>query len=74
MNLLADVGFSGWASGMGWVGLCILIIIVVGVATVLYLILTEALGWSPPPWFMKVFWVVVACFVGIVAIRLIASM
>ncbi len=58
----------------GWVEFLILIIVVAGALTVTWIILTQVFEWTPKPWMIKIFWVVVACFVGIFAIRLIAGM
>lgn len=60
--------------GMSFVDLAILIIIVAGICAIVYVVLVKAMGVQIPSWFINILWIVLAVFVGIVAIKLIASM
>jgi hypothetical protein len=50
------------------------LIVVAAVLTVGWIIMTKAFGIQPPPWFVHILWVLVAAFVGVVAIKLLLSM
>jgi hypothetical protein len=45
-----------------------------GVVAVFYLIWTQALGYTIPPWLPRVLWVLVAVVVGIFAIRFLLAL
>lgn len=48
-------------------------IVVAGIVAI-GVIVFRAMGWSPPPWAVSIFWVVVMVVVEIFAIRFIMSM
>lgn len=51
----------------------IAILIIGGACAVFYVIWTQALGWTVPPWLLKVFGIMVAIVVGVAAIRFILA-
>ena len=59
----------------GWtlVGVVKAIIIIAAVLGILFVIL-KVFNVQIPPWFIQIFWIVVAAFIGIVAIEFIASL
>lgn len=69
-TLLAIHPVATWDIG-DWL---IAILIVGGVVAVFYVIWTQALGWTFPPWLIKIFWILCAIVVGIVAIRFLLSL
>lgn len=60
------------AAGYSLVHLLIIAIIVIACIAV-FVVVTRAMGWSPPPWVAQVFWIVLAAVVGILAIHVIVS-
>lgn len=60
-------------AAMSFVDLLKLIIIVAGCCGVCYIIV-KVCGWTIPWWLIQIAIIVVACFVGIVAINILASM
>jgi hypothetical protein len=73
MSILLLALFSGPIATWGLVDFIIAIIIIAGAVGILLVVLGVA-GVQIPPWVVKIFWIVVACAVGIFAIRLLASM
>ncbi len=61
------------AGGYSLVQLAIMAIIICGVIGVVFIVMKQA-GINLPQWVWAIIGIVVLCFVGIVAIRLIASM
>ncbi len=61
------------AGGYSLVQLAIMAIIICGVLGVVFIVMKQA-GVSLPQWVWTIIGIVFLCFVGIVAIRLIASM
>ena len=70
MLVFARIDFSTW-NVVDWVKLIIIIGGCIAVAVVLFKYVFE---WWPPAWAIKIFWIVVACVVGLAAINMIASM
>jgi len=68
--LLALAPVNTWSIG-DWL---IAALIIGGVVAVFYVIWTQALGWSFPPWLPKVLGIVFAIVVGIVLIRFLLSL
>jgi len=50
------------------------ILIIVGVLVIGYLVLTKGMGITIPDWVRQVFWVVLAVFIGVIAIKILVSM
>ncbi len=65
--------FRGPMSTWAFPDFLILAIIIGGCIGVTIIILREC-GITIPPYVWRIFWIVLACFLGIIAIRLIASM
>lgn len=60
-------------AGMSIGEIAIAIVIIAGIVALVF-IGTRAMGISIPQWFIQAFWVVIICFVIIIAIRLVMSM
>ncbi len=65
--------FSGPMGSWGLVDWVIAIIIAAAVIGIMY-VLAGVFEIQIPPWLIKIFWIVVACVIGIGAIRFIASL
>jgi uncharacterized protein (DUF983 family) len=74
LSLLAQVARPILPWGWGFAELAIAVIIIAGIVAIAWVILVKAMGITPPPWFVNVLWIVLAVFVGILAIRIIASL
>jgi hypothetical protein len=66
---LLAAGFWGWSIGE----IAIAIVIIAAVVALVYVALNQ-FGVAIPPWVVRVFWIVVVCFVVIFAIRLVMTM
>ena len=64
----------GLIGGEGIVGMVITAIVIIAIVAIAYIIITQGFGFPIPPWAIKVFWIVVAVFVAILAIKLVLSM
>ena len=69
--LLALFGITFW--GMSIPDLAIAIVVIVAIVALVYLAF-QVFEVAPPPWVVKVFWIVIAATVNIAAIRFVASM
>ena len=74
-NMMRHLSLLGLAPIGQWsiVEFIIAAIIVIAVIAVLFIYL-RAQGVTLPPWIIQIFWVVVAAFVAIIAIRFLMSM
>lgn len=62
--------FVGW----GIIDFIILLIILAAVVAVAVVVIRYGFGINIPPWVVKVFWIVVAAVVAIVAIRVLVAL
>jgi uncharacterized protein (DUF983 family) len=52
----------------------IYVIAAAGAIAVAYVVIVKVLKYNPPDWFREICWIVLACFVAIVAVLIIYSM
>jgi len=70
MSLFAQVNWRGW-SITDWL---IALIVIGGCVGIVFILFRYVFQIEIPAWVVMIFWIVVACIIGIGAIRLIASM
>lgn len=56
------------------ISLLIAFIVVAGICAIAYIIVKYALGIVIPDWVVKIAWIIVAVFVGVIAIRFLAGL
>jgi hypothetical protein len=72
VNLLAQQmggGMRGWD-----IGSILIAIVVIAAAVGILFIVLRVFGVTVPPWLVQIFWVVVAAFVAVMAIRFVLSL
>lgn len=72
--LLADAVRAGPFWGYSIADIAIGIVIFFAVIALVYVALVHIFDMPPPPWLIKVFWIVVGAAVIILAIKLVASL
>ena len=70
MNVLTFAQAATAAVLVQWIVILIVIAGVIGIA----LIVSRQAGIAIPAWIFQVFWVIVACVIGVIAIRYLATL
>lgn len=71
--LTSIVAAAGLLAGWSIADLAIAIVIITGIVAVVWVAM-GVFGVSPPPWALKILWIIVVAFIAIAAIRLLAAM
>lgn len=74
LSLLAQVARPILPWGWGFAELAIAVIIIAGIVGIVWVVLVKGMGIVPPSWFVTILWIMLAVFVGVLAIRVIASL
>jgi hypothetical protein len=61
-------------AGLGLAQFLIYALIAFGVLAVFWVILTQALGWTPPAWGVRCVWIVIGVVVGVFLIKFLLSL
>lgn len=62
--------FWGW----GGLGGTLIAVVVIAAAIAIAFVAMKAYGFSPPPWVVQMFWIVVVAFVAVLCIRILFSL
>lgn len=60
--------------GYGLVDVLLVFVVVVAACAIAWVILTKAMGVVVPAWLIQVFWILVAVFVFVIAVKLLLSL